>query len=55
MHALRRLALATLLTLPMAAAAQGTYPTKPIRLVVPLAAGIFLRLPIRYLKVYEIS
>jgi hypothetical protein len=33
------LALATLLTLPLAAIAQGAYPTKPIRLVVPLAAG----------------
>jgi len=39
MNALRRLALATLLTLPLAAIAQGAYPSKPIRLVVPLAAG----------------
>ena len=39
MNASRRLALAALLAAPLLAHAQGAYPTKPIRLIVPLAAG----------------
>jgi len=39
MNARRRLALSLLLALPLVAQAQGGYPAKPIRLIVPLAAG----------------
>lgn len=39
MFDLRRIALSVLLALPLAAAAQGNYPSKPIKMVIPLAAG----------------
>lgn len=39
MNAYRRSILAVLLTMPLAAYAQGAYPNKPIRLIIPLAAG----------------
>lgn len=39
MKALRTLALATLAALPLASQAQSDYPSKPLRIVVPFAAG----------------
>ena len=39
MNALRTLALATLAALPLASQAQSDYPSKPLRIVVPFAAG----------------